>query len=366
MKRRWKVLLCGYYGMGNLGDELLAAASIHLLESCGVSRDEIAMLSGSPEESFRVHRIFSIDRFDVKKIFSALHDSETLLLGGGGIFQDSSSFRSTVYYWGVVRAARLVGCRVWAVGQSIGPLSHFFGRALARDAFRCCDSVSVRDEHSFDFLEKSRFCARNIILTEDLALSRTAEFSHLANKNLFLVNFRVTRENLETAAAVYLKNLRISTDLRVVGVAMDKDDAKLMDDLSRNGLLAIDEICMPTINDVEKIFSRACCGFGMRLHFGVLCLRAGIPFSMVPYDPKVSDFVRRWNVPLWTDVVATQEKQEDQEKYEKQEGEINFSETFKDLDLSKACTDFDFSKISEKIREDFFACYDEVMHRAVW
>lgn len=57
MARRWKVLLCGYYGMGNLGDELLAAAAIQLLKNCGLKENEIAMLSGAPEES-RKNTIF--------------------------------------------------------------------------------------------------------------------------------------------------------------------------------------------------------------------------------------------------------------------------------------------------------------------
>ena len=63
MARRWKVLLCGYYGMGNLGDELLAAAAIQLLKNCGLKENEIAMLSGAPEESRKKHHIYPIDRW---------------------------------------------------------------------------------------------------------------------------------------------------------------------------------------------------------------------------------------------------------------------------------------------------------------
>jgi len=41
-KRDLRVVLCGYYGFGNLGDELLLEALIDGLESCGVGRGEMA------------------------------------------------------------------------------------------------------------------------------------------------------------------------------------------------------------------------------------------------------------------------------------------------------------------------------------
>ena len=48
-EREFRVALCGYYGFGNLGDELLAEALIAALERCGIKRGEMAMLSASPD-----------------------------------------------------------------------------------------------------------------------------------------------------------------------------------------------------------------------------------------------------------------------------------------------------------------------------
>ncbi len=332
MKRRWKVLLCGYYGMGNLGDELLASASIALLERCGVSRNQIAMLSGNPETSFSTHKIAAINRWDMKKIYSALRDSESLLLGGGGIFQDSTSFRSPWYYWLIVRAAKLAGCGVWAVGQSIGPLSCFINRVLTQDAFRCCKSVSVRDAHSCEFL------SGKCLLTDDLILSLEKKNSSDIEADYFLVNFRRTRAKLEYEAAEGLKNLRIPPGLKLVGVAMDKDDAKLMEELSSQNVLALDELFLPSVENAEEIFLRGRAGFGMRLHFGVMCLRAGIPFGMIPYDPKVTGFARRWNVPLWPN---------DGINWQKSRDDVN-----------------SIIQVQKKIHDDFYECFEKVKRRA--
>lgn len=39
VNRRYRAVLCGYYGFGNLGDELLASALVEAFEKIGVPRD---------------------------------------------------------------------------------------------------------------------------------------------------------------------------------------------------------------------------------------------------------------------------------------------------------------------------------------
>ncbi len=331
MKRRWKVLLCGYYGMGNLGDELLASASIVLLEKCGVARDEIAMLSGDPEASARDFKVSAIDRWNIKEVFGALAGSESLLLGGGGIFQDSSSFLSPWYYWLIVRAAKFLGCRVWAAGQSIGPLSRWINHLLARDAFRCCSSVIVRDKHSEAFL------SGRCVLSDDLALALPEEKAAATPRpDYLLVNFRRTGIGLEYKAAEALNNSALPAGCKVAGIALDKNDADLMETMVREKALALDDLFLASASGYSEIFSRGTAAFGMRLHFGVLCLKAGIPCCLVPYDPKVSDFARRWGGPVWTG------------------GTLEPPAAWRNLN--------ELPEVQKKIREDFSVCFEKVMH----
>ncbi len=152
--REYDVALCGYFGFDNFGDEMLLASAIQNLVQCGVPRERLCVFSNAPEDSQEKFQIRSFNRWNLKTVHSVLSRSRSLLFAGGGLFQDSTSVKSCLYYWGVLRLAQMSGCRVWALGQSVGPLSTFAGRLLAKDALRRMDFLSVRDSASQVILKK--------------------------------------------------------------------------------------------------------------------------------------------------------------------------------------------------------------------
>ena len=117
--RRYRVALAGYYGFGNLGDELLARASLEALERSGVPRERVVVLSNDSEGSARALEAAAVSRWSLRALVAVLRSSETLLLGGGGLFQDGTSLRSCLWYWGLVRLARVCGAVPWALGRGI-------------------------------------------------------------------------------------------------------------------------------------------------------------------------------------------------------------------------------------------------------
>jgi len=132
LTRKYDVLLAGYYGFGNLGDELLAEACVKLLEDNGVSRDRIAVLSADPGKTRESLGTASYDRWKLGEIRRAMKDSNSMLLGGGGLFQDRTSLRSCFYYWSLIRMARISSVKCWAVGQSLGPFNTTLGPYFAK------------------------------------------------------------------------------------------------------------------------------------------------------------------------------------------------------------------------------------------
>ena len=89
--KKFKAALLGYYGFGNLGDELLLQACINILAENGIKREEVLVLSNNPEETAKTFHVKSINRWKYREVMSAFRETETLILGGGGLFQDRKS-----------------------------------------------------------------------------------------------------------------------------------------------------------------------------------------------------------------------------------------------------------------------------------
>lgn len=136
-----KVLLAGYIGFGNLGDEAIAAAVAARLKAAG---HEVRLLSSQPQESCQVHGLPAYHR--VWSLPRALIWADVLLFGGGGLLQDKTSRRSLTYYLTLLRLASSLGLKRVLFGQSVGPLSPAGGQAVARALDGA--SVLVRDAAS--------------------------------------------------------------------------------------------------------------------------------------------------------------------------------------------------------------------------
>ena len=300
--RRYKVALIGYYGFGNLGDELLAEAAVAALVRCGVERKRIVVLSNDPLDSERRLGVDCVDRWKPKHIWRVLSQSDTLLLGGGGLFQDTTSLRSCFYYWGLVRAACFRSVIPWALGQSVGPLLTRPGRWMTEDALERCRVLQVRDAVSSDLCESLGIpceTGHDLVLTLGDAFD-TKEDDAGGSGTVSLVNLRPCPGGLpERFAAAVANHVRATGD-KLVGVAFSEEDARLMETFASEGRLPL--LCLEraaTLKDVVRVWSGAKFAAGMRLHFSVLSTLARVPAIAVPYDPKVEAFAKAQDIPLW-------------------------------------------------------------------
>jgi polysaccharide pyruvyl transferase CsaB len=307
MNRRYRVALAGYYGFGNLGDELLAEAAIASLLRCGVPRERLILLSADPADTRRRFGTDAVDRWKLAQVREALGQSETLLFGGGGLFQDATSLRSCFYYWGLARLARLRGAVPWALGQSVGPLSAHAGRFLTRDALRLCSVVQVRDKASLDVCGALGLDAE---IGRDPALSMGDAFGPAGKAgDCFLVNVRPCgdreRDLPERFARAVLGSAQTRQGSRTpapryVGVALAEEDERLMAKLAARGSLPLMTVKrVRNMEDAVRVWSGAAGAAGMRLHFAEISVMARVPLIAVPYDPKVGSFAEAHGVPLW-------------------------------------------------------------------
>jgi len=152
-----RVLILGYYGYGNFGDELLLQNAIRLIRNCWPTARLCAVYNAKqiPQKHYKpfdASELFQELSYCPRQFwatFFALWHCSHLVLGGGGLLQNKSSQRSLLYYASFIIMAKLLKKKVLLLGQGLGPINGNFGHWLLKKALRHTQ-VGVRDTESLD------------------------------------------------------------------------------------------------------------------------------------------------------------------------------------------------------------------------
>ncbi len=145
-----RLILNGYYGFDNFGDELILLSLSRLFQHHGY---ELTVLSASPASTRQRYGIGAVHRYNPVQVLIALLRSQGFISGGGGLLQDSTGPNSVIYYGIMMLLARFFGLKVMHAFTSVGPLNEAFPRKLADIALNACDFILVRDEKSAKLVE---------------------------------------------------------------------------------------------------------------------------------------------------------------------------------------------------------------------
>jgi polysaccharide pyruvyl transferase CsaB len=145
-----RAVLCGYYGMGNGGDEALLATLLQMLPASVTP----VVLSGNPAETAQRYGVEAVPRKALGPVVRTLRSADAFIWGGGSLLQDATSLQNPMYYGGLMVLAQWLGLKTIAWGQGIGPLNQPLSQGLGRYALRHCDGVSVRDNGSAAWLAR--------------------------------------------------------------------------------------------------------------------------------------------------------------------------------------------------------------------
>ncbi len=178
---RTGVLLSGYYGCGNLGDDLLLTVAVEELRTIlpgarFLLRDHGAALPNlgpdvtatgvdailDDQTRSRIYRLAGFTRH----IIGLLRQCRWLIFGGGTVFHDGGGAASLALQWLICHLARAFGVRIAALGVGIGDLQSATGRWLLRGIISRCELFLVRDDAALRQCRGTK--AR---LTEDLVFA---------------------------------------------------------------------------------------------------------------------------------------------------------------------------------------------------
>ena len=142
-----RIVVSGYYGAKNAGDEAMLAAMLEVLGDLDPEL-HITVISADPADTRRRHGVEAIGSFDAGAIFSAMRRADLVVSGGGSLLQNVTSGRSLYYYMAVIFLALLLGKRVMLYAQGIGPVTGVFACRAMRWLGNRVSLITVRDEGS--------------------------------------------------------------------------------------------------------------------------------------------------------------------------------------------------------------------------
>lgn len=292
---RTRILLCGYFGCGNLGDDAILVGLSEALSDLDL---DFTMLSGSPEETFRVYGIRSIPRMDLKQVQEAIQETDYVVFPGGSIFQDVTSVRSAGYYNSLITRAKKAHKKVFLLGQGVGPLTSFLGKRFAVGAFNLADEIVVRDPGSLALL-KQLGIKRPIRLGADMGFlmppppDQTEDTSfQVGSMRTIGISPRPFGRNIKGIRQLFadLAKKLYAANLMPVMIEMDQnEDGPLIYEIGKIlGGKVPDIRKMATPMQVQQRMARMEAVIAMRLHAGILAASVNVPPYMISYDPKVT------------------------------------------------------------------------------
>jgi polysaccharide pyruvyl transferase WcaK-like protein len=125
-----KILLAGYYGFHNIGDDLLADTALAILKK---NNYQVTVLTKAKRK--------------IKKTITLLKECDILLFSGGSLFQDVTGRGLTVlYYFLLFQAAKIFQKKVFFIAQGIGPIKRPINYWLVKTCFKKVDYLTVRNK----------------------------------------------------------------------------------------------------------------------------------------------------------------------------------------------------------------------------
>ncbi len=175
-------VLIGYFGFGNLGDELLwRVFTDHMRRRHPETRWYLlSQQKAAPADI--MPGVTLLPRSDLFQVLERLAEARVVVVPGGGVLQSATSPFSLLYYVGLLLFARIFGARLLMPSQGFGPWAppkppfwpDLFAPLLAVVARLLCeyaDHLSVRDVSAGRAFSGLAFPALSTTVTADLVFA---------------------------------------------------------------------------------------------------------------------------------------------------------------------------------------------------
>ena len=299
------IVVSGYYGSKNAGDEAMLAAMIEVLSELD-PQTNITVISANPPDTKRRHGVEAVSWLSFSEIWKALRAADLLVSGGGSLLQNVTSRRSLYYYMAIIVLAFLARRPVMLYAQGIGPIEGFLARTIMRLVGNRVRLITVRDHGSLAELEAMGIHRPRIVETADPVLAINPVAKDMGwqvlqwngvtdDKPLVGISVREWKgwqcykeamaEAADCIAAEFGANIvflpmQYPEDVKTAETiaAMMKEEAVVLDgEFSTAELLSL-------VGNMDLLIA-------IRLHALIFAGVMGVPLVGVSYDPKIDRFL---------------------------------------------------------------------------
>ena len=293
-----RVVLSGYFGFKNFGDELILSVLVNKLMTLDTS---LTIITSDPDYTSNLYpNTKCVKTFDMFQIIKSILCSDILISGGGSLLQDVTSVKSLFYYLIVIFIAIFFNKKVIIFAQGIGPVNSKIGQFFMRLLLKKASYISVRDKKSAALLEnwdiKSDIVCDPVFTIKPLKTQKSKiigvqlrGWSELNEKFLNELCDVVSARFNDYKIEVYSLQDEIDTDVcnRFRNLLKNKNcnfDVSVYSNMSNNDV--VNRICA-----CEYLIS-------MRFHAVIIGLLTGAKTLAINYDVKIEKLAEEFNLPI--------------------------------------------------------------------
>lgn len=307
------IVVSGYYGFRNSGDEAVLQSILSALEEEGRAVGIVVkpvVLSINPEWTSRTYGVKAVHRMKLAEVRNAIKNSDGLISGGGSLLQDATGLGSIPYYLGILKLAQWMGKPTFIYAQGVGPVNRKLFRPFIASVFRRCEYISVRDSESAALLHSMGVARDGIQVVPDpvmgLALPEgEAAGAATGSEELPVVGVSVRFWNADRSELAKLAEglaslcRRCAVHIRFLPFHVPGDDEASRFVIEQMGNVAEFGCAVSTAAETEHPYemlrevSRCRLLIGMRLHSLIYAASQEVPLLGISYDPKIDHFLSR-------------------------------------------------------------------------
>ncbi len=301
-----KVVISGYYGFANAGDEAMLSAIVGSLRDI-IPDIHITVITGNCRMTKEHHKVHAVYRMNFLAIAAAIRRCDILISGGGSLLQNVTSSRSLYYYLFIMRIALLFHKPVMLYAQGIGPVIGSKERQAVQRVLQRVTVIGVRDADSKAELASLGVTVPPIHVTADAVLSmhpvdKQIGFYLLKKAGVTGIRRRIGiavrdwkgmeafKQEIAKAADV----LQTTYDARIIFIPMQYPaDVRAGEDIAK-AMKTEAVVLKEQYNTVEFMSLIGCMDavIANRLHALVFASIMQVPAAAISYDPKIDSFIQ--------------------------------------------------------------------------